>query len=137
MAISATFRINMSGKGADGPTEADRYNAAIDMAEFADRNGFAIINVEEHHDSEIGWLPSPLIMAGLIVSRTKRARIRASALLATLYDPISLAEDIAILDLARRGRFFFILGQGYREIEYHLHDKDWEKRGAQTDFILE
>lgn len=137
MGISATFRINMSGKGADGPAEADRYNAAIDMAEFADRNGFGLINVEEHHDSEIGWLPSPLIMAGLIIGRTKRARVRASALLGNLYDPIRLAEDVAILDLASRGRFFFILGQGYREIEYHLHDKDWERRGEQTDFIIE
>jgi len=135
--ISTVLRINMSGRGADGAAEADRYNAAIDMAEYADRNGFAIVNVEEHHDSEIGWLPSPLMMAGLIVGRTRRIRIRASALLVTLYDPIRLAEDIAILDLASRGRFFFILGQGYREIEYHLHDKDWETRGAATDFIVE
>jgi len=134
--IAAVFRINMSGKGADGPAEADRYQAAIGMAEYADRGGFAVVNVEEHHDAEIGWLPSPLMMAGLIVPRTCRARIRASALLVTLYDPIRLAEDIAILDLASRGRFFFILGQGYREAEYHLHDKDWATRGAQTDFIV-
>lgn len=135
--VAAVLRINMSGHGADGAAEADRYNAAIDMAEFADKAGFAIVNVEEHHDAEIGWLPSPLIMAGLIVSRTKRVRVRASALLVTLYDPIRLAEDIAILDLASRGRFYFILGQGYREIEYHLHDRDWGNRGAQTEFIVE
>ncbi len=35
-------------------------------------SGFAVINVEEHHDAAIGWLPSPLIMAALIVSPHRR-----------------------------------------------------------------
>jgi len=135
--ISAVLRINMSGQRATGKDEADRYNAAIDMAEYADRNGFAIVNVEEHHNAQIGWLPSPLLMAGFIASRTKKIDIRGSALLVTLYDPIRLAEDIAMLDLVSRGRFYFILGQGYRPIEYHMHDHDWESRGEATEFIIE
>jgi len=135
--VSPVLRINMSGHDADPRVEADRYNAAIDMAQYADENAFAVVNVEEHHDSEIGWLSSPLIMAGLMISRTKRVQIRASALLVTLYDPLRLAEDIAILDLASRGRFLFILGQGYRPMEYHVFDRNWEDRGARTDFIIQ
>jgi alkanesulfonate monooxygenase SsuD/methylene tetrahydromethanopterin reductase-like flavin-dependent oxidoreductase (luciferase family) len=64
-------------------------------------------------------------------------QVRASALLAPLYDPIRLAEDIAILDLASRGRFSFVLGQGYRPEEYHALDRDWAGRGAQTELVIE
>jgi alkanesulfonate monooxygenase SsuD/methylene tetrahydromethanopterin reductase-like flavin-dependent oxidoreductase (luciferase family) len=135
--INAILRLAMSGRAADGRAEADRYCAALDMAAYADECGFAIVNVEEHHDAEIGWLPSPLVMAALIIGRTTRVRVRASALLAPLYDPIRLAEDIAILDLASRGRFVFVLGQGYRPSEYHALDRDWAGRGARTDFIIE
>ncbi len=135
--VKTVLRLNMSGAADDPHAEADRYAAALDMAEFADTRGFAVVNVEEHHDAEIGWMPSPLIMAGLIIPRTRRIQIRASALLVTLYDPIRLAEDIAILDLASRGRFLFVLGQGYRPLEYHVMDRDWERRGQNTDFIIE
>lgn len=135
--ILTTLRINMTGRNPDPAVESARWRAAVDMADFADKKGFAIVNVEEHHCAEIGWLPSPLTMAALIVSRTRRIQVRASALLINLYDPIRLAEDIAILDLASGGRFTFTAGQGYRPIEYHALDKDFEHRGEMSDFILE
>jgi alkanesulfonate monooxygenase SsuD/methylene tetrahydromethanopterin reductase-like flavin-dependent oxidoreductase (luciferase family) len=109
--INAILRLNMSGHAVDGRAEAERYGAALDMAAYADESGFAVVNVEEHHDAAIGWLPSPLVMAALIIARTSRVQVRASALLGPLYDPIRLAEDIAILDLASRGRFSFVLGR--------------------------
>jgi len=139
MKLSPVLRINMSGcgRGPDSALDADRFAAAIDMAEFADRNGFAMANVEEHHDTGIGWLTSPLMMAGLILGRTKRLLVRGSAILVTLYDPIRLAQDVATLDLASRGRFVLIAGQGYRPGEYHMMDRDFAARGQSTDFILE
>jgi len=134
--INAILRLNMSGHAVDGRAEAERYGAALDMAAYADESGFAVVNVEEHHDAAIGWLPSPLVMAALVIARTFRVQVRASALLGPLYDPIRLAEDIAILDLASRGRFSFVLGQGYRPEEYHALDRDWAGRGAQTELII-
>ena len=35
------------------------------------------------------------MLAAMIVARTKRVRVSVTALLATLYDPIRLAEDVA------------------------------------------
>jgi alkanesulfonate monooxygenase SsuD/methylene tetrahydromethanopterin reductase-like flavin-dependent oxidoreductase (luciferase family) len=114
MPVMSVLRLNMSGSAADPGMEADRYQAAIDMSAAAEAGGFSIVNVEEHHDAGIGWLPSPLLMAGMIISRTRRIQVRANALLGTLYDPVRLAEEIAMLDLVSRGRFVFVLGQGYR-----------------------
>jgi len=135
--LRPVLRFNMFGRGATGGDEADRYQAALDMAAYADRNGFAAVVVDEHHDAELGWLPSPLVMSALIAGRTERINIRAAAILAPLYDPIRLAEDVALLDVASRGRFAFVLGQGYREIEYHLMDRDFAKRGETTEVLIE
>lgn len=131
------LRLNMSNQAANPADESDRYRAAIDMAAFADQNGFAVVNVEEHHDVPIGWLPSPLMLAGMIASRTDHIRIRGSAVLGTLYDPIRLAEDVAILDLVSKGRFSMVLGQGYRASEYHVMDRDFDTRGSDTDFLID
>jgi alkanesulfonate monooxygenase SsuD/methylene tetrahydromethanopterin reductase-like flavin-dependent oxidoreductase (luciferase family) len=125
------------GRGADPEREADRYQAAVAMAEYAEKVGFAVVNVEEHQDTEIGWLGSPLVMAGLVLGRTSRVQVRGSAILVTLYDPLRLAQDVATLDLASRGRFTLVAGQGYRPGEYHMMDRDFATRGARTDFVLD
>ena len=54
--VKPVLRLNMSGIGIgpDKELEADRYQAALDMAEYADSHGFHIVNVEEHHDVSIG-----------------------------------------------------------------------------------
>ncbi|MDB5395067.1 MAG: hypothetical protein JWM91_2573 [Rhodospirillales bacterium] len=137
--ISPVLRLNMSGcrQGPDRSFEADRYQAAIEMAEYADKTGFAIVNVEEHHDVEIGWLGSPLPMAAAIAATTKRLQIRGSAVLVTLYDPLRLAEDVATIDMISRGRFVLVAGQGYRPSEYHMMDRDFAARGATMDFVIE
>jgi alkanesulfonate monooxygenase SsuD/methylene tetrahydromethanopterin reductase-like flavin-dependent oxidoreductase (luciferase family) len=139
VAIKPVLRLSMSGcgMGPDRTLEADRYQAAIEMAEFADGHGFAIVNVEEHHDVEIGWLGSPLTLAAAIAARTSRVQIRGSAVLVTLYDPLRLAEEMALLDVISRGRFVLVAGQGYRPSEYHMMDRDFAVRGQTMDFVIE
>ncbi len=135
--VSSALRINMTGLAEDPAEESARYRAALDMAAYAEEQGFAVVSVEEHHCAENGWLPSPLIMAGMIIGRTNQIAVNITALLVTLYDPIRLAEDIAVLDLASGGRFSFVAGLGYRPEEYHALDKDWSKRGALMDEMIE
>lgn len=135
--VQTTLRINLTGSALAPESEGERLRAAVEMAAFADRHGFSLVNVEEHHCTEVGWLSSPLTLAGVMVGRTERITIRVCALLVPLYDPIRLAEEIAILDLASAGRVRVVAGQGYRPIEYHALDKDWAGRAAGTDFILE
>ncbi len=137
MTVTSTLRINMTGQGEDSAIESQRYQQAIKMAAFADGNGFDVVGLEEHHCAKNGWLPAPLIMAGAVVGCTQRVAINVTALLVTLYDPVRLAEDIAVLDLVSGGRFNFIAGLGYRPIEYHAVDKGWDDRGARMDATLD
>lgn len=135
--INSNLRLNLTGTETDPSARALRYQTAIDMAEFADKNGFASVNVEEHHCAENGWLPSPLTMAAAIAVRTEQVRIGIMALLVSLYDPIRLAEDIAVIDILSKGRLNFIAGMGYREIEFHAMNKPYDQRGQWMDHVLE
>ena len=94
------------------------------------------ISGEEHHLAATSWLPSPLILAAALAGRTRKARISINALIVPLYDPIRLAEDIAVLDNLASGRFSFVAGMGYRPEEYHAAGKDWSQRGVLMDRCL-
>ncbi|QLL07696.1 LLM class flavin-dependent oxidoreductase [Mycobacterium vicinigordonae] len=136
MGLLTALRLNMTNIADPAARHGDRYLAALDMAEFADRSGFTAISGEEHHLAATGWLPSPLILAAAIGGRTRNARLSINALIVPLYDPIRLAEDIAVLDNLTQGRFSFVAGLGYRPEEYHAAGKDWSQRGALMDHCL-
>ena len=133
----SVVRFNCIQPGLEPTEMAARYQAFVDMAEYADAHGLQAISLEEHHGAENGWSPSPLIMAGLVFGRTKRIMATLNALLAPLHDPLRLAEDIAVLDLASGGRFVVTAGIGYRESEYEAHGKDWAARGALQDEAID
>lgn len=113
------LRFDLRNPDFAGVDMADRYAAALDMAEWADRQGFVVVVLSEHHGSEDGYLPSPLPMAAAIAARTESIRIQIAALVAPFYDPLRLAEDIAVVDLLSRGRLDVVLANGYvgRELE--------------------
>ncbi|HEY8120597.1 MAG TPA: LLM class flavin-dependent oxidoreductase [Myxococcota bacterium] len=113
------------------------YAAALEMAEYGDARGLTAISLSEHHTVDDGFLPSPIVFAAALAGRTKRVRISISALLATLYDPVKLAEDLAVLDLASRGRVSTTLGMGYRPEEYASFGKDYAARGLLLDECIE
>lgn len=118
MGLMTALRFNMTNVADPAGKHGDRYQAALDMAAYADQHGFTGVSCEEHHLAATGWLPSPLIMAAALAGRTSRLRISVNALLITLYDPVRLAEDIALLDNLSNGHFSFVAGMGYRPEEY-------------------
>ncbi len=127
------LRFDMRAPSFAKTSRRDLYSAALDMAAWADARGFESIVVSEHHGTDDGYLPSPLVLAGALVGRTQRIRIRVGAALLPLYDPVRLAEDLAVLDLASGGRVCVTAGLGYRAEEYAMFGVDWERRGALMD----
>src|SRR3954447_23745841 len=101
-------------------TMADRYAAALDMAEWADELGCVSIAVSEHHGSPDGYLPSPLPMVAAMAARTTNVRFLVAALIAPLYDPLRLAEDLVVLDHLSRGRVDVIVAGGYVREEFAM-----------------
>ncbi len=99
-------------------SSGDRYQAAIEMAEWADRLGGLSVSVSEHHGSSDGYLPSPIPLLGAMAARTTTIRLMIAALIAPFYEPLRLAEDLIVLDIVSRGRVDLILGAGYVHEEF-------------------
>ncbi len=131
------LRFNFVLPGADPATLASMYQAGLEMAEVADRNGFLAVTVEEHHGVDDGWSPAPLTTAALILGRTTKLRVMVQALLLPLNDPLRVAEAVAVLDLASGGRLNVVAGLGYRPEEYADAGVDWATRGATMDESLD
>jgi alkanesulfonate monooxygenase SsuD/methylene tetrahydromethanopterin reductase-like flavin-dependent oxidoreductase (luciferase family) len=102
-------------------SSADRYAAAIEMAEWADRLGGLSVAVSEHHGSPDGYIPSPIPLLGAMAARTTSIRLMIAALIAPFYEPLRLAEDLIVLDIVSRGRVDLIIGAGYVHEEFDLY----------------
>ena len=112
------LRFDMRQPGITDTSQADLYQAAIEMCAWGDTNGIGTVHLSEHHGSPDGYCPSPLVFASAIAARTERMRLFISALIAPLHDPVQLAEDLTVLDIISRGRVIPILSGGYREEEF-------------------
>jgi alkanesulfonate monooxygenase SsuD/methylene tetrahydromethanopterin reductase-like flavin-dependent oxidoreductase (luciferase family) len=103
-----------------GAARTDLYAAALDQCAWADALGFDFVGIGEHHGADDGYLPSPLVFAAAAAGRTQRIRLRPSVLLAPFYEPIKLAEDLAVLQILSNGRLVVGLGAGYRPSEFAM-----------------
>jgi alkanesulfonate monooxygenase SsuD/methylene tetrahydromethanopterin reductase-like flavin-dependent oxidoreductase (luciferase family) len=113
-----------------GANAYDLYAATLDQCAWADEIGFDAVGLGEHHAAEDGYLPSPIPMAGAIGGRTKRITIRPNVLLAPLYEPVKLAEDLSVLQFICGGRLEVVIGAGYRPYEFEMFGKRREDRKA-------
>ncbi len=109
------------------------YRTFLDQAVYADANGVDSLVLSEHHDVDDGYLPSPVPLAAAAAARTDRVPIIVAALLLPLYEPIRLAEDMAVTDLVARGRVSYVCGLGYRREEYDHFGVDWATRGQRME----
>ena len=98
---------------------AKLYNRYLDELEYADQLGFDGVCVNEHHQNAYGLMPQPGVMAGALARRTKRVKIAIlGRALPLLNNPVTVAEEFAMIDNITEGRFIagFVRGIG---AEYH------------------
>ena len=98
---------------------AQLYHRYLDELELADRLGFDGVCVNEHHQTAYGMMPAPNLLAGALTRSVKNATICVLGRALPITDnPISIAEEFAMLDNLAEGRFIagFVRGLG---TEYH------------------
>ncbi len=98
---------------------AKLYNRYLDELEYADQLGFDGVCVNEHHQNAYGLMPQPGVMAGALARRTKKVKIAIlGRALPLLNNPVTVAEEFAMVDNITEGRFIagFVRGIG---AEYH------------------
>ena len=127
------MRFSMRAATSDPELRARQYAALLEMAAWADGRGCMTIVLSQHHDVEDGYLPSPVPVAAAIAARTSTVPISVAALLLALYEPVKLAEDIAVVDLISKGRVSYVVGIGYRDEEFTMFGVDRRRRGAMVE----
>jgi alkanesulfonate monooxygenase SsuD/methylene tetrahydromethanopterin reductase-like flavin-dependent oxidoreductase (luciferase family) len=131
------MRFDMRAPTSGPATPGELYQAALEMSAWGERHGCFSIVLCEHHASPDGYLPTPLILAAAIAARTSTVPIQVAAALLNLYDPIRLAEEIAVLDILSGGRVSYVLGLGYRPEEYAMFGVPWRGRGRRLEALVE
>ena len=91
----------------------------------------------EHHQQEDGYLPSPVLLSGMVGMRTKRIKVGTCVLLSPLYHPIRLAEDIAVVDQATKGRMVAAMGIGYQPSDFDAFGVSIKERALRTEESVE
>lgn len=119
-----------------GTSMADRYAAALDMAEWADDRGCVSLTVSEHHGSDDGYLPSPLPMLAAMAARTRNAQLTVAALIAPFHDPLRIAEDISVVDNISRGRVGLYIAGGYARHEFEMFDVPMSERPRRVTHLV-
>jgi alkanesulfonate monooxygenase SsuD/methylene tetrahydromethanopterin reductase-like flavin-dependent oxidoreductase (luciferase family) len=124
------LRFGMRQSSPDPAARADLYQAAVDMCAWAETRGCLGAVFSQHHASEDGYLPSPVPVAAAVAACTQSLAITVGALLLAFYEPVKLAEDMAVVDLLSRGRVVYVVGIGYRDEEFEMFDVDRRHRAS-------
>jgi len=98
---------------------ADEYQSYIEQLVYAEKLGFDVIAVNEHHQTAYGIMPAPNLIAANLIARTSKAKIAIlGRALPLVNNPMNIAEEFAMLDNLSRGRIItgFVRGIGN---EYH------------------
>lgn len=118
----------LSAQFAPGTSPAAGLETVTEQARLADELGFDSVWLGHHYLARSAFL-QPLSLAAHLAAATERVRIGFGVLVAPLYNPVGLAEELATLDVLSGGRIVAGLGAGYRKIECAAFGVAWEERG--------
>ena len=114
-----------SGMGLGG----DPYELLMDVAKFADRQGFKAIWTPERHFTKVGGAyPNPSILAAALATATCKVRLRAGSINLPLHDPIRVAEEWAVVDNLSGGRVDLAIAPGWHVRDFVLKPENFAVR---------
>lgn len=131
-----TLRFDMRAPSFAAP-DADLYATAIEMCTWSESRGASVAVLSEHHATDDHHLPAPLVLASAVAARTERLAIMLAAVVLPLYEPVRLAEEMAVLDIISRGRVGYVFGVGHRREEYDHFGVEHGARGRLADENLD
>jgi alkanesulfonate monooxygenase SsuD/methylene tetrahydromethanopterin reductase-like flavin-dependent oxidoreductase (luciferase family) len=94
--------------------------------------GFDSVWVEEHHAEGPYW-PTPLLAVAALVPYLEGLIIGTDVLLLPFYDPLHVAEQVAVLDRLTQGRFVLGVGLGDSSVESAAFRVPTSRKGARFE----
>ena len=92
----------------------------LELAEWADKLGFAEYWYGEHHTGGYEMSASPELMIAAAAQRTKRIKLGTGVVSLPYHNPLMVANRIAQLDQMTMGRVIFGAGPGLLVSDAHM-----------------
>jgi putative FMN-dependent luciferase-like monooxygenase len=93
------------------PSEAERIDAIVRIAQRADEVGLDVFAIGEHHNPPF-FSSSPTTLLAHIAALTEQIILSTAVTLVTTNDPVKIAEDYAMLQHLSEGRMDLMVGRG-------------------------
>ena len=97
---------------------ASIYEMALERISVMDATGYDAVWLAEHHFTRFSVCPSVHMMGMAAAARTRRLRIGTGVSIAPFYNPLRLAEEVALLDVLSGGRVNWGAGRGFERGEF-------------------
>ena len=112
------------------------FRRIVEYAIEAEQLGYDAVWFAEHHFSNYGYIPNPLLMATRIAAETSKIRVGTAVLVLPFWDPLRVAEDIALTDQLTNGRLEVGVARGYQPFEFRRFGLTMDDARDQTDEAL-
>ena len=115
--------------------DAPMIEESLREARLCDQLGMDAVWLSEHHfDGNCAYV-DPLTFAGAIAAATERVGIGFAVIQTSLYHPVRLAEQLALLDHLSKGRLLVGLGRGtfFNIYEYQGYGLDADEAQARFE----
>jgi alkanesulfonate monooxygenase SsuD/methylene tetrahydromethanopterin reductase-like flavin-dependent oxidoreductase (luciferase family) len=100
---------------------ARAFDISLEIAQLMEELGYDVLWGAEHHFQREGYecIPNVLLWSLWLAQHTKRLKFGCAFNILTMWHPLRLAEDFAMVDILTGGRVIFGIGRGYhtREVE--------------------
>ena len=117
------------------------YNAYLDGLVRCEELGFDGICVNEHHQNAYGNMPSPNLIAAMLIARTRKAKVAVIGNALPFYGtPLRIAEEYAMLDTISGGRLIagFVVGGSPEYHSFNINPTTARARFAEAhDLIIQ
>jgi alkanesulfonate monooxygenase SsuD/methylene tetrahydromethanopterin reductase-like flavin-dependent oxidoreductase (luciferase family) len=117
----------------------ERYQQMLDelrqLVVLAEQAGFDVFSTTEHHFHSEGYEASvaPLLLYTDLAARTERIKFASLGLVLPAWDPLRVAEEIAVLDHLTKGRFYAGFARGYQDRWVNVLGQQYHATGAPMD----
>lgn len=120
-----------------GESAADAWRNFVGDGVLADQLGFDAFSVGEHHFCFASGNSAPLAMLANLAAKTERIRLGTTVICAPFHNPLTLAENVAAVDIASNGRFELGIGVGSQWEEFQTFGVDPKERFGRTWEVID
>jgi len=113
------------------------FRRMVEFAQEAEKLGYDSVWFAEHHFSNYGYIPNPLLMAMRVAGETSKIQVGTAVLVLPFWDPLRVAEDIALTDQLTNGRLEVGVARGYQPFEFRRFGLDQEEARDRTEESVE